>query len=94
MGMNVPTDQDLTKALAVIDEQIAAAPVDEGALGLDIPDIDVNALCPAYRNMRGALEVVVGGIAFIPGWGAKAALGIQFAMKVADAACPVNPGPN
>jgi hypothetical protein len=90
MSMNVPTEQELAKALAVIDQQIAAAPVDEGALGLDMPDIDVDALCPAYRNMRGALEVVVGGIAFVPGWGAKAALGLQFAMKVADAACPAD----
>ena len=90
MATNIPSDQELQQALATIDAQIAAAPVDEGALGLDLPDIDVNALCPAYRNMRGALGVVVGGIAFIPGWGAKAAIGIQFAMKVADAACPAD----
>ena len=90
MATNIPSDQELQQALATIQAQIDAAPVDEAALGLDLPDIEVETLCPAYRNMRGALEVVVGGIAFIPGWGAKAAIGIQFAMKVADAACPAD----
>jgi len=76
-------DEQLMQALDTIDREARVA----GARGL--PSVDVEELCPAYRNLRPALDVVANVVGAIPVWGGRAATGIRFAMRVADLACPV-----
>lgn len=74
-------DDELMRALDTIEREADTS-------GARAFDVDVAQLCPAYRNLRPALEVVATVVGAIPVWGGRAATGIRFAMKVADLSCP------
>ena len=80
-------DQSFEEALAVVDRGVGTSAA-TGAGTRSLPQIDPNELCPAYRNMRPALEAIASGISHVPVWGERAAAALTFAMQVADLACP------
>ena len=81
-------DRELMRALDTIEEETTALGVGGAAGAFELPEVDPAKRCPAYRNLRPSLELVVRVVGVIPVWGSKAAMGIQFAMTVADLACP------
>ena len=80
--------QPTAKEMEAFDKLESVGGAARGAVAKAKPDI--GQLCKEYHQVKPFIDIALGFIGKIPGWGKKVANGIRFLEQIADMACPID----